>query len=283
MLDFQVQLFLEGAHGGIERGFTGPGMGPGGDVPSARKEQFVLVALLQENFFFGIENEHLDGTVHQQLAVYAELGKHGQRAVVLVDDFDQMVRVLFEGVLGRDHIRVLFCFAFKPCIHAMFQHIQPHMGAEGAMRDVVVELGAPDVGDLIELEALCFDYHWTEEQFLLGLEAGAFKVIGVRRGGILAGYMAFSLIADEMEILNLAVHPDFRRQGMGEALLARSFEICRQSGIAKSFLDVKVSNDPALALYRKFGYKKIGIRKKYYPDTKEDALLFRYDFQNNEA
>ncbi|WFS60896.1 ribosomal protein S18-alanine N-acetyltransferase [Pseudodesulfovibrio thermohalotolerans] len=151
------------------------------------------------------------------------------------------------------------------------------------MRDVVVELGAPDVGDLIELEALCFDYHWTEEQFLLGLEAGAFKVIGVRRGGILAGYMAFSLIADEMEILNLAVHPDFRRQGLGEALLARSFEICRQSGIAKSFLDVKVSNDPALALYRKFGYKKIGIRKKYYPDTKEDALLFRYDFQNNEA
>lgn len=151
------------------------------------------------------------------------------------------------------------------------------------MKDEVVDLGADDVLDLIELEGLCFDYHWTREQFLLGLESDAFKVIGVRRDGLLAGYMAFSMISDEMEILNLAVHPDFRRQGLGEALLARSFEICAERGIAKSFLDVKVSNDPALALYRKFGYKKIGVRKKYYPDTKEDALLFRYDFPTTKA
>ena len=93
--------------------------------------------------------------------------------------------------------------------------------------------------------------------------------------GVLAGYMAFSLIADEMEILNLAVHPEYRRQGLGEALLSRSLEISEANGTTKSFLDVKVSNDPALALYRKFGYKKIGVRKKYYPDTKEDALLFQ--------
>jgi len=151
------------------------------------------------------------------------------------------------------------------------------------MKDEVVELGEPDVRDLMALEALCFAYHWSREQFLLGLEGEAFKVIGVRRDGVLAGYMAFSLIADEMEILNLAVHPEYRRQGLGEALLSRSFEICVAHGIAKSFLDVKVSNDPALALYRKFGYKKIGVRKKYYPDTREDALLLRHDFQQHEA
>jgi ribosomal-protein-alanine N-acetyltransferase len=151
------------------------------------------------------------------------------------------------------------------------------------MRDEVVELGEPDIRDLIELEALCFAYHWTREQFLLGLEGGAFKIIGVRRNGVLAGYMAFSLIADEMEILNLAVHPDYRRQGLGEALLSRSLEISEANGTTKSFLDVKVSNDPALALYRKFGYKKIGVRKKYYPDTKEDDLLLRYDFPQHEA
>jgi len=151
------------------------------------------------------------------------------------------------------------------------------------MRDHVVELGESDVRDLIELEALCFDYHWTREQFLLGLEGGAFKVIGIRLNGVLAGYMAFSLIADEMEILNLAVHPEYRRQGLGEALLSRSLEMCEANGTTKSFLDVKVSNDPALALYQKFGYKKIGVRKKYYPDTKEDALLFRYDFPQHEA
>lgn len=146
------------------------------------------------------------------------------------------------------------------------------------MTDSVIDLGASDVEELIELEGLCFEYRWTRDQFLLGLESGAYRIIGVRRKSLLAGYMAFSMIEDEMEILNLAVHPDYRRQGLGEALLARSFEICAAEGITKSFLDVKVSNDPALALYRKFGYKKIGVRKKYYPDTREDALLFRYDF-----
>jgi len=148
------------------------------------------------------------------------------------------------------------------------------------MNDQVIPLKEEDLQDLIDLEALCFDYHWNREQFLLGLQSRAFKVLGMRKNGILAGYIAFSLIADEMEILNLAVHPEFRRMGLGEALLSESFSICLENNIKKSFLDVKVSNDPALALYRKFGYKKIGVRKRYYPDTKEDALLFRYDFRN---
>jgi len=81
-----------------------------------------------------------------------------------------------------------------------------------------------------------------------------------------------------MEILNLAVLPDFRKLGLATALLRRGFEVCKKMGIAQSFLDVKISNTPAIELYKKFGYVQIGVRKKYYPDTKEDALLFRYDF-----
>lgn len=146
------------------------------------------------------------------------------------------------------------------------------------MDDRVVQLKASDVDDLIELEKTCFAYHWTREQFLMGLERGIFKILGVRDKDRLAGYLAISLIEDEMEILNLAVHSDFRKQGLATRLLERGFEVCRKKGIAKSFLDVKVSNIPAIELYKKFGYVQIGIRKKYYPDTKEDALLFRHDF-----
>jgi len=141
-----------------------------------------------------------------------------------------------------------------------------------------IELEESDIEDLIELEKKCFEYHWTREQFRLGLERKAFKVIGIRIDGELVGYMAFSLILDEMEILNLAVRSDYRRKGLAAILLQKSFDICIENKIKKSFLDVKESNMPALALYRNFGYKKIGVRKKYYPDTKEDALLFRYDF-----
>jgi len=147
------------------------------------------------------------------------------------------------------------------------------------MELTVVRLGESDIDDVIELEKQCFAYHWTREQFLLGLKDRAYVVLGVRAGnGGLDGYIAFSLIEDEMEILNLAVRPGSRKRGMGTALLKKAFEICKGSGVAKSFLDVKESNTPARNLYNKFGYVQIGVRKRYYPDTKEDALLYRYDF-----
>lgn len=142
----------------------------------------------------------------------------------------------------------------------------------------VERLGVSDLDDLIELEKLCFAYHWTREQFLMGLEKGIYVILGVRKGEGLGGYLALSFVHDEMEILNLAVHPDARRNGLGTALMKAGFNMCIERGIAKSFLDVKCSNQPAIDLYTKFGYKKIGVRKKYYPDTKEDALLFRRDF-----
>jgi ribosomal-protein-alanine N-acetyltransferase len=147
------------------------------------------------------------------------------------------------------------------------------------MNNGVVQLGVPDVQGLIDLEKLCFAYHWTQEQFILVLEKNVFRTLGIMNGEQLVGYITFSLIEDEMEILNIAVHPDFRRKGIAARLLDRAFEICIKKGIAKSFLDVKKSNTAALNLYQKYGYKQIGVRKNYYPDTKEDALLFRYDFE----
>lgn len=147
------------------------------------------------------------------------------------------------------------------------------------MDNRVIQLDESNIDQVIALEKLCFAYHWTSEQFRLGLRDGAYTVLGFFDKDNLSGYLAFSLIEDEMEILNLAVHPKCRRQGIGTSLLKHAFRICRETGIAKSFLDVKESNKGALNLYKKFGYSQIGIRKKYYPDTREDALLFRYDFK----
>ncbi|MCM0754373.1 ribosomal protein S18-alanine N-acetyltransferase [Desulfovibrio aminophilus] len=138
-------------------------------------------------------------------------------------------------------------------------------------------LGPDDIRAVMELESLCFAYHWTEEQFRLGLERGAFHILGMRRGDRIVGYIAYSVIAEEMEVMNLAVHPEFRRQGLGAGLLDAALRHCRQAGAREGFLDVKESNLPAIDLYRKFGFKQIGVRKRYYPDTLEDALLFRCD------
>ncbi|MGE4552916.1 MAG: ribosomal protein S18-alanine N-acetyltransferase [Desulfovibrionaceae bacterium] len=139
-------------------------------------------------------------------------------------------------------------------------------------------LGTGDVDEILALESLCFAYHWNADQFRRGLVAGAFHVLGLRLGGELVGYGAYSVVVDEMEVLNLAVHPTLRRRGLGARLLRAMLADCARRGVRTGFLDVKVSNAAAIDLYRKFGFNQIGIRRKYYPDTGEDALLFRLDF-----
>lgn len=142
----------------------------------------------------------------------------------------------------------------------------------------MVKLGPEDLSDVIELEQICFSYHWTEEQFKLGLERGAYLIFGLRDQGRLIGYMAFSTIELEMEVLNLGIHPDYRRKGLGTLLLGEVMRTCAGMGFENAFLDVRVNNEAAIRLYEKHGFTKYGVRKKYYPDTKEDALLYRYDF-----
>lgn len=142
----------------------------------------------------------------------------------------------------------------------------------------VVDITLADLPGLMRLERRCFDYHWNEEQYRLGLEKGAFRIFGIVEHGNPIAYLAFSQVVDEVEILNLAVHPTCRRKGFGKALMHALLAHCRRSGIRHGFLDVKRSNVPAIALYTKFGFTQYGERKCYYPDTKEDALLFRLDF-----
>ncbi len=140
---------------------------------------------------------------------------------------------------------------------------------------MVRKLGIQDMKAVMNLERLCFAYHWQETQFRLALEKGAFMIHGVENGKDLVAYLAFSFIKDEMEILNLAVDPDYRRQGLATRLLTAVVDECLGKGMKYAFLDVKASNRGAIDLYAKFGFKQIGVRKKYYPDTKEDALLFK--------
>jgi ribosomal-protein-alanine N-acetyltransferase len=135
----------------------------------------------------------------------------------------------------------------------------------------------------MRLERRCFEYHWSEEQYRLGLEKGAFRILGVIEHGRPTAYLAFSLVAGEMEILNLAVHPTFRRKGLASALMRALFAACREAGAEEGFLDVKRSNEAAIALYLRFGFELYGERKRYYPDTKEDALLFRCSFLRHNA
>ncbi|MFW6140329.1 MAG: ribosomal protein S18-alanine N-acetyltransferase [Acidobacteriota bacterium] len=91
--------------------------------------------------------------------------------------------------------------------------------------------------------------------------------------GKLVGYIIFWQIGGEVQISNLAVHPDFRRMGFGSSVLSRILEIIKKRGAKIVLLEVRESNDPARYLYKKFGFKEAGIRKSYYSNPVEDAVV----------
>lgn len=138
-------------------------------------------------------------------------------------------------------------------------------------------LGPEDLDQLLALERQCFTHPWTERQFSLGLGNKAFFVFGLKHGAELAAYCSFHAVAGEMEVLNIAVAPALRRRGLGRRLLGLVLQICRKMGIRQGYLEVRSSNAAARALYASFGYAECGVRKGYYPDNGEDAVLMRLD------
>ena len=153
-------------------------------------------------------------------------------------------------------------------------------GAPAAGDMEFARLDRDDLGSLAALEKECFATPWTEEQFLLGLEQGVFKVFGLKDGGVLAAYCSFYHVADGMEILNIAVRPELRRAGLGRRLLGLVLGICARMGIVEAHLEVRVGNTAARRLYEGFGFTPCGVRKEYYPDNGEDAVVMRLDLEN---
>lgn len=147
---------------------------------------------------------------------------------------------------------------------------------EGMIKVRIRKAVQEDVKTLAALDARCFASPWSEKSFEDDVVKNplAFYLVAETDEGEIAGYVGVWLIVDEGHITNVAVSPDYRRQGIAKAVLAKMFETCeRDWGIRAFTLEVRPSNDPALALYRSFGFLEMGRRKGYYEDNGEDALI----------
>lgn len=137
-----------------------------------------------------------------------------------------------------------------------------------------------DVKSIWDIEHLSFSAPWSLWCFLseLGNPNSTVLVAGPSSPKTWKtwGYIVFWVIAAEMHIMNLAVHPRRRRQGIAKALLTEALNRARHQGAVVAWLEVRPSNQAAQTLYESLGFKKVGVRPRYYADNQEDAILMAY-------
>lgn len=131
---------------------------------------------------------------------------------------------------------------------------------------------------IAEIERQCFSHPWSENALREELfNDTACFIAAVTETGEVAGYAGLHCVLDEGYIDNVAVRPEYRRQGVAGELLG-AFLRFGQANLAFLTLEVRASNAPAIALYEKFGFKEVGRRKGYYDAPREDALLLTLEF-----
>lgn len=132
-----------------------------------------------------------------------------------------------------------------------------------------------DLDGVAGLEAELQAFPWSRGNFADSLQAGH-SVWVLRIGGDLVGFSVVMSVLDEAHLLNIGVNRRYQGRGYGARLLRQVMENARLNGAQKLFLEVRPSNDQAVALYRHFGFRQIGLRKGYYraADGREDALIF---------
>ena len=130
-----------------------------------------------------------------------------------------------------------------------------------------------DIPEIALLERACFSPPWSAAQLEEELNApdGFFALC--RDGGRLAGFIIMRMAGDQGELYQIAVAEEYRRAGLGAALLSRGLEWLSEKRAESAFLEVRRGNAPAVGLYEKLGFERLGIRKNYYTHPAEDALI----------
>lgn len=138
------------------------------------------------------------------------------------------------------------------------------------------QLTEEDLAEVATLEAASFPTPWTENQYRAVMRQGGCALFGALKNKTLIGYIAVAVYkaAGEMEVYNIAVETAERKKGVGNRLLSLVVEAAGKIGIEQIALEVRVSNIPAIALYTSLGFEQAGVRRGYYHDTEEDALVF---------
>ena len=143
----------------------------------------------------------------------------------------------------------------------------------------IVTMDESHVAAIAQLEKLCFSDPWSEKSIGSELNNRLSYWLVAMEGDALVGYVGSQSVLAESDMMNIAVHPEHRRKGIAEALVLALVAGLSEKGNHSLMLEVRVSNDPAIALYEKLGFVQVGRRPNYYRNPKEDALILRKEWQ----
>ena len=147
------------------------------------------------------------------------------------------------------------------------------------MQGLVIEkMRETDLPDVLAIENLSFPTPFTENLFRMELNLNVAHLFVARKEGRLIGYLDFWRVGPEVHLITIAVHPEFRKYKIGSILLDFMLADCRRHHVEHVSLDVRPSNDAAIRLYEKYGFRQTGLRKAYYQDNQEDALVLGLSF-----
>ena len=148
------------------------------------------------------------------------------------------------------------------------------------MTAVMVEirrLGLEHLDAIEEIERRAYPTPWSRSMFASELAKPTSICLGAFEGSDLVGYVINSRYVDAWHVMNVAVDPEHQRRGVATALLERLFELTRDDERRGYTLEVRVSNEDAIGLYEKLGFESRGIRRGYYTDNREDAVIMWKD------
>lgn len=148
---------------------------------------------------------------------------------------------------------------------------------------VVLDMNLSHVDDVIIIENLSFKTPWSKEAFLTELtrnECASYKVLMINNRVV--SYGGMWVVLDEAHITNIAVHPEYRGIGLGNIIVEELIIEANRRNISAMTLEVRMNNMAAINLYKKYGFTEAAVRKKYYQDTGEDAIImWKYDMGRN--
>ena len=134
------------------------------------------------------------------------------------------------------------------------------------------------VESIAELERICFNDPWSVNSISSELKNSLSLWVVAVDSGKVAGYVGSQSVLGWADMMNLAVDPDYRKQGVGRALICNLIERLKENKVTCLTLEVRVSNESAVSLYRSMGFLEVGRRPGYYHNPKEDALILRKEW-----